>query len=102
MNVDTLQSWNDAREKFDAPAARGPRELSKRQGDMLEAIANYRDRREYSPSIRDIQAMCHISSTSVVDYNLRALARLGLITRAATIGRTTVVTKAGYELLGRA
>ena len=76
-------------------------DLSDRQQRMLEFISVFLDENGYPPTVRDIQHGCDISSTSVVDYNLRALARLGLITRAATIGRTTVVTKAGYELLGR-
>ena len=42
---------------------------------------------DYPPSIRDIQVGCNISSTSVVDYNLKALERLGFIRRDREVSR---------------
>jgi repressor LexA len=48
----------------------------------------------YPPSIRDIQAGCNISSTSVVDYNLNILERKQYIRRHAEVSR-------GIELLRR-
>ena len=48
----------------------------------------------YPPSIRDIQAGCNISSTSVVDYNLNILERKQYIRRHAEVSR-------GIELLQR-
>jgi repressor LexA len=45
------------------------------------------DEHDYPPSIRDIQIGCEISSTSVVDYNLKALERLGFIRRDREVSR---------------
>ena len=48
----------------------------------------------YPPSIRDIQAGCDISSTSVVDYNLNILESRGQIRRSAEVSRgITLLTK---------
>ncbi|HWO94152.1 MAG TPA: winged helix DNA-binding protein, partial [Dehalococcoidia bacterium] len=56
-------------------------QLSARQRAILDFIADFRRTKDYPPSIRDIQQGCDISSTSVVDYNLKALERLGYIRR---------------------
>lgn len=63
------------------------KELSARQRNILEFIRNYLRERDYPPSIREIQIGCGISSTSVVDYNLRALERLGHLRRDRDISR---------------
>ena len=67
--------------------------LSPRQARILEFISDYRRTHSYPPSVRDIQAGCSVSSTSVVDYNLRILQREGYIRRAPDVSR-------GLELLG--
>ena len=67
--------------------------LSPRQQQILEFVREYHEDRSYMPSVRDIQAACDISSTSVVDYNLRILEREGLIRRSPDISR-------GIELVG--
>jgi len=51
--------------------------LSAKQQGILEFMRRFIDEHDYPPSIRDIQIGCDISSTSVVDYNLKALERLG-------------------------
>jgi len=48
-------------------------ELSSRQQRMLEFIQCFWKEQGYPPSIRDIVSGCNISSTSVVDYNLKIL-----------------------------
>ena len=53
--------------------------LSARQQAMLDFIRNFTDEKGYPPTIRDIAGGCHISSTSVVDYNLKILEREGCI-----------------------
>jgi len=55
--------------------------LSPRQEDILRFMRRFIDEHDYPPSIRDIQVGCNISSTSVVDYNLKALERMGYIRR---------------------
>ncbi len=68
------------------------RKLSERQKGMLDFIAEYMDDHNRPPTVRDIQAGCEISSTSVVDYNLHILEREGYLSREPTVSR-------GIELL---
>ncbi len=67
--------------------------LSTRQEQVLEFTRAYRREHGYAPSIRDIQMGCSISSTSVVDYNLRILQREGYIRRSPDVSR-------GLEVIG--
>ncbi len=69
--------------------------VSKRQQEILDFIREYHADRSYMPSIREIQLGCGISSTSVVDYNLRLMERDGMIRRSPDISRA-------IELMGGA
>ena len=53
--------------------------ISDRQKGILNFIRAFLSRRGYPPTIRDIAEGCHISSTSVVDYNLGILEREGYV-----------------------
>jgi repressor LexA len=68
--------------------------LSSKQQSILRFIRDFIRNHDYPPSIRDIQDGCAISSTSVVDYNLKALERLGFIRRDREVSRA-------IELVGR-
>ncbi|HEU0073644.1 MAG TPA: transcriptional repressor LexA [Dehalococcoidia bacterium] len=68
--------------------------LSTKQQAILSFIGEFIAKHDYPPSIRDIQDGCQISSTSVVDYNLKALERLGHIRRDREVSRA-------IELVGR-
>src|SRR3990170_5098067 len=68
--------------------------LSTKQHAILRFIREFLREKDYPPSIRDIQEGCAISSTSVVDYNLKALERLGHIRRDREVSRA-------IELVGR-
>jgi len=68
--------------------------LSAKQQAILRFIREFLREKDYPPSIRDIQEGCAISSTSVVDYNLKALERLGHIRRDREVSRA-------IELVGR-
>ncbi|MEJ7840108.1 MAG: transcriptional repressor LexA [Thermomicrobiales bacterium] len=70
------------------------KELSRRQQAILDYIASFLDENDYPPTIRDIQHQLTISSTSVVDYNLKVLEDRDLIRRNRNISR-------GIELVGR-
>jgi repressor LexA len=70
------------------------KDLSARQKSILEYISGFIDEHDYPPSIRQIQEACGISSTSVVDYNLRILEKLGYIRRDREVSRA-------IELVGR-
>jgi len=68
--------------------------LSRRQQAILQFIERFLDENDYPPTIRDIQSELDISSTSVVDYNLKALEARGQIRRNSKISR-------GIELVNR-
>jgi repressor LexA len=70
------------------------KDLSRRQQAILDFIENFLDENDYPPTIRDIQAELGISSTSVVDYNLKVLEAHNLIRRNRNISR-------GIELVNR-
>lgn len=70
------------------------KELSRRQRAILDYIETFLDENDYPPTIRDIQGELGISSTSVVDYNLKVLEAHNLIRRNRNISR-------GIELVGR-
>ena len=61
--------------------------LSSKQQSILDFVRRFIRDKDYPPSIRDIQLGCGISSTSVVDYNLKALERLGYIRRDREVSR---------------
>src|SRR5207244_9954769 len=63
------------------------KKLSERQKNILKYIEAYVDERGYPPSIREIGDRVGISSTSVVDYNLKVLERDGHIRRDREVPR---------------
>jgi repressor LexA len=65
--------------------------LSERQQAILDFMRDFMAEHDYPPSIRDIQLGCGISSTSVVDYNLKALERAGFIRRDREVSRAIVL-----------
>ena len=67
--------------------------LSERQDRMLAFIRDFMDERQYPPTVRDIQKGCDVSSTSVVDYNLKKLQQMGYLRREREVSR-------GLELVG--
>ncbi|MDG1989863.1 MAG: transcriptional repressor LexA [Dehalococcoidia bacterium] len=68
-------------------------DLTSKQSKIFNFLKDFILEKDYPPSIRDIQNHCDISSTSVVDYNLKKLEEKGLIRRDKEISR-------GIELLG--
>src|SRR3954468_10759814 len=69
--------------------------LSAKQQSILRFIRDFIREHDYPPSIRDIQDGCDISSTSVVDYNLKALERLGYIRRDREVSRAIELLERG-------
>ena len=61
--------------------------LSSRQQAILEFINEFLEQNGYPPSIRDIGTAVAISSTSVVNYNLKILEREGYISRDPEVSR---------------
>jgi repressor LexA len=70
------------------------KDLSRRQRAILEFIEQFLVENDYPPTIRDIQRELGISSTSVVDYNLKVLEGKNHIRRNKNISR-------GIEVVGR-
>ncbi len=68
--------------------------LSTKQRRILAFLRRFRDEKDYPPTVRDILKACGVSSTSVVDYNLKVLEREGHIRRDREVSR-------GIELLGK-
>ena len=68
-------------------------DLTAKQTKIFNFLKDFILEKDYPPSIRDIQNHCSISSTSVVDYNLKKLEEKGLIRRDKDISR-------GIEILG--
>ncbi len=72
------------------------KDLSRRQREILDFIETFLEENDYPPTIRDIQGELGISSTSVVDYNLRVLEQRNLIRRNSKISRgIELVTRSG-------
>jgi repressor LexA len=63
------------------------KQLSPKQQRILAFMHSFVEDNSYPPSIRDILGGCDISSTSVVDYNLKALERMGYIRRDREVSR---------------
>ena len=68
--------------------------LSAKRQRIIDFIRRFLLDRGYPPTVRDILSGCGMSSTSVVDYHLKALEKEGYIRRHPEVSR-------GIELLGR-
>ena len=69
------------------------KKLSKKQRSILDYIDSFLNSNNYPPTVRDIMRGCGISSTSVVDYNLKVLEKNGHVRRRREVSR-------GIELIG--
>jgi repressor LexA len=61
--------------------------LSRRQERMLDFIRRFVNEHQFPPTIREIGEAVDISSTSVVNYNLNALEKKGMIERDRNVSR---------------
>ena len=68
------------------------KQIPLRRQQILNFIQEFIQDNGLPPTVRDIQKACNISSTSVVDYNLRLLDRDGYLNRRPEVAR-------GIELL---
>ena len=71
------------------------RDLSSKQQSILRFIRRFIEEHDYPPSIRQIQDGCSISSTSVVDYNLKKLEGDGYIRRDREVSRAIELLERG-------
>ncbi len=70
------------------------KKMPERRRRILEFIQEFYSENGIPPTVRDIQLACEISSTSVVDYNLKQLEAAGYLNRRKEVAR-------GIELLDR-
>lgn len=68
------------------------KKMTERRSNVLKFLQEFYSENGIPPTVRDIQEGCNISSTSVVDYNLRQLEEAGYINRRKDLAR-------GIELL---
>jgi repressor LexA len=71
------------------------KDLSPKQHSILRFIRGFIEEHDYPPSIRQIQDGCRISSTSVVDYNLKKLEGEGYIRRDREVSRAIELLERG-------
>ncbi len=71
------------------------KDLSPKQQSILRFIRQFIEEHDYPPSIRQIQDGCNISSTSVVDYNLKKLEGDGYIRRDREVSRAIELLERG-------
>ena len=65
--------------------------LSSKQQKIINFIRRFLADRQYPPTIRDILVGCGLSSTSVVNYNLKILEKEGYIHRHPEVSRGIVI-----------
>ena len=70
------------------------KKMPERRKRILEFVQEFYFENGIPPTVRDIQQACSISSTSVVDYNLRQLEEAGYLNRRKEVAR-------GIELLDK-
>ncbi|MGC8873277.1 MAG: transcriptional repressor LexA [Chloroflexia bacterium] len=75
------------------------RKISERQRQILRYVEEFIREHGYPPSIRQIQTTLGLSSTSVVDYNLKALQRQGLLHRERRSSRSITLNERGVSFL---
>ena len=71
--------------------------LTQKRERILGFIRSFMDEYHFPPTVRDIQGGCQISSTSVVDYNLRILQREGFLRRQPDVSRGIELLDGGLE-----
>lgn len=71
------------------------KDISPKQQSILRFIRRFIEEHDYPPSIRQIQDGCRISSTSVVDYNLKKLESDGYIRRDREVSRAIELLERG-------
>ena len=85
----------DQNTSFKSVTMQPKKKLSARQERILEVIREFMRENGLPPTVRDIQRACQISSTSVVDYNLRILQREGYLGRKPDVARGIELPGAG-------
>jgi len=75
------------------------RKMSERQRRILQYLEQFIREHGYPPSIRQIQSTLGLSSTSVVDYNLKLLQKHGLLERKPRSSRSIRLSGKGAAVV---
>lgn len=66
-------------------------DLTDRQREIVEFVAQFTKKHGYCPSVREIRDATELASTSSVHHHLSKLADLGVLARVPNRSRTTLV-----------
>jgi SOS-response transcriptional repressor LexA len=72
--------------------------LSERQYNVLQFIYQHTPEHHFAPTLREIGCAVGITSTSVVNYNVERLVRLGYLVKATGKSRAFTLTEIALEL----
>jgi repressor LexA len=73
--------------------------VSDTRSRILNFIRQFRDRRGYAPTVRDIARGCNISTPSVVQYHLNMLEEEGFIRRDPEVFRSIQLVERGRQAI---
>tara|TARA_Y100000590_G_scaffold83688_1_gene93291 strand:+ start:535 stop:1161 length:627 start_codon:yes stop_codon:yes gene_type:complete len=73
--------------------------LNDKQSKIISFIQDYYNQFGISPTVREIQNGCNITSTSVVDYNIKALKSKGYLDKRPDISRAIKLNSVNDNIL---
>ena len=75
--------------------------LSRRQEEILEFVASFKEDNDYSPSLREIAEAFELSSVATVHQHVGALEKKGYFKKGWNVGRSIELTPVAIEKLQR-
>lgn len=82
-----------------SPTAGGGADLTRRQFEVLRAVAEHTSRHGYPPTVRELGELLGIRSTNGVNDLLKTLIRKRVLRREFATARSLVLTVRGENLL---
>lgn len=71
--------------------------LSRRQEEILDFVASFRDENDYSPSLREIAEAFQLNSVATVHQHVSALEKKGYFKKGWNVGRSIELTPLAFE-----
>jgi repressor LexA len=75
--------------------------LSRRQEEILEFVATFKEENDYSPSLREIAEAFELNSVATVHQHVSALEKKGYFNKGWNVGRSIELTPIAIEKLRR-
>ena len=75
--------------------------LSRRQEEILDYVATFREENDYSPSLREIAEAFQLSSVATVHQHVSALEKKGYFKKGWNVGRSIELTPVAVDRLQR-